>query len=1048
MRKIKIAHLADIHIRGLQRHGEMKVVFDAFCKDALEQKADYIFIAGDIFHTKTMGITPEYIDFMTQMLRQLATVAPVHLMLGNHDMNCVNLTRQDAISPIVNAINDPRIKLFKHSGVYEFHEGINWCIFSLFDENRWDVVKPVEGKYNIACFHGSVRGALLESDWEMTEGITVDFFEKYDLAMLGDIHRHQFLGTRVYDGKKVPWIGYPGSMAQQNFAEALEHGYLVWDIDIEAKKHSVDFRKLPNPNPFVTVDWQGNVGKTIKELNEFPEGSRFRIKSGIAITQKDVAQLIADLKLKKSASEIAFKIEESIDRDTLRAGSLTVARDDLRNLEVIMELMREYYENEDIADSEWEVIERQVESYLRAVQLEDAKNVKWSLKKLEWDNTFVYGENNVLNFEKLSGITGIFAPNRMGKSSILGTLLYVLFNGTDRGSVKNLFVINNRKDYCKAKATISVNGTDYLLERQTVKMENKRGPFGVTGLNVFKLHPDGTKEELNGEQRFDTDKVIKGLIGSSDDFLITSVSTQDNLKRYINEGATHRKQIVSRFLDLDIFERIYDVANKGAANTRALHKAMIVRDWDDEVESCRAEIKRLSAEHLNVDKAIPKLQKELLSVEKELKELSEIKPVTPEQLKAQRNVVSSTESKIVSLGSSVDTTKQALEVQQAKLAKIVSICEQIDIDALREKKAAFDELCRTKQAKSYSLKEERSKLDQMEKSVKKLTTVPCGDQFPTCPFIKDSHENKLTIEAQRETVNGLQALIDSLTQQLEELDFSEDKIVNYEKALSAQVKLQSEINTLTMKLVTLERDTTQARESLAKARQDLVDVEKAFENEKNQKVMIVQGRQKELKDQVRSLEGDRNRALQTIGRQESLIEQYTSDKEKYVQLDHELRIHELVANAFSKRGVPNHVIHSQLPLINNEIAKLLHGIVNFTIELESDVETNSLDVYINYGDFRRIIELGSGMEKVIASLALRVALTIITTLPKSDMFVVDEGFSDLDPAGVELCNRLIQSFTRYFKSIIIITHIDGIKDVVDNMIEITREEHDSKVQFE
>jgi DNA repair exonuclease SbcCD ATPase subunit len=88
------------------------------------------------------------------------------------------------------------------------------------------------------------------------------------------------------------------------------------------------------------------------------------------------------------------------------------------------------------------------------------------------------------------------------------------------------------------------------------------------------------------------------------------------------------------------------------------------------------------------------------------------------------------------------------------------------------------------------------------------------------------------------------------------------------------------------------------------------------------------------------------------------------------------------------------------------------------------------------------------MEKVISSLAIRVALSTVATLPKTDMLVIDEGFSDLDETQVETCNRMIRSLKRYFRSIIIITHIEGIKEVVDNMLEITRNECDSKVSYE
>lgn len=1046
---ITIAHLADIHIRGLQRHEEMRIVFNAFMEDARKQNVDYIFIAGDIFHTKTMGITPEYIDFMTEILRDLSRVAPVHLMLGNHDMNCVNLTRQDAISPIVRAINDPRVVLYKNSGMYEFHPGAAWCIYSLYDEEKWAEVKPLENKYNIACFHGSVRGALLDSDWEMSDGITVDFFKEYDLAMLGDIHRQQFLGTRDYNGTKKPWIGYPGSMAQQNFAEALVHGYLVWKIDIDDRDHVVEFRTLPNPFPFVTIDWQGNVSKTLKEATEFPDGSRFRIKSSTSIMQRDVAQLISELKHKRNATEVAFKIEETVDRDTIQAGAMTIARDDLRNVEVVMELIREHYELETITEEEWDKIQFLVDGYLKAIHAEDAKHTKWSIKKLEWDNTFAYGESNVINFEKLSGITGIFGPNRTGKSSVIGTLMYALFNGSDRGSLKNLYVINNRKDYCRTNAVVNVNGTDYLFERQTVKMENRNGPFGVTGLNAFKLNSDGTREELNGEQRNDTDKFIRSLIGTAEDFLITSVSTQDNLKRYINEGPTQRKQIVSRFLDLDIFERIHKLANKDANTTQTLHKNITVKNWVTEIANSRNEIKRLEEESKALGRELPALRKQYASKQIELESLSNVKPVSPEQLKSKKEDIASLERLLKQKEAEVDSLKTSLESKQSVLQKLVAACEKIDIDELRKRKELIDAIVTEIRSKEFSLQQENSKLGVMEKSVKKLTTVPCGDQFPTCPFIKDSHENKATIEAQRAIVSTLTTEIDQLEKKTLGLGGSPDSTIQkYEKAIMEQAKLQGEISTLTISLVKTDATISSTKNNIKIVQEQYAELEKAFQDEQNQRRMQVKVEVDKLGATVAASEQTRRKNAQLIGREEAKIEAYVEEQKRFEELDAQLRIQELVAGAFSKRGVPNRVIHNQLPIINAELNKILHGIVNFTVELESDPETNSLDVFINYGDYRRVVELCSGMEKVVISLALRAALTLITTLPKSDIFVVDEGFADLDPTGVEICNRLITSFKQYFKNILIITHIDGVKDIADNLIEITRTDGCSKVIHE
>ena len=193
---IRIAHIADIHYRSLSRHAEYREVFSAFVENVKNHMVDHIYVGGDVFHTKTTGLSPEYIDEMSWWLTTLSSVAPLHITLGNHDGNLVNSTRQDAISPIVNALNNDRIFLYKESGVYQFAPGYNWCVFSLFDEQHWSDVEPVQGEVNIACYHGPVWGAKTESDWDIKDGLQLEFFQDFDFAFLGDIHRQQFLDYR------------------------------------------------------------------------------------------------------------------------------------------------------------------------------------------------------------------------------------------------------------------------------------------------------------------------------------------------------------------------------------------------------------------------------------------------------------------------------------------------------------------------------------------------------------------------------------------------------------------------------------------------------------------------------------------------------------------------------------------------------------------------------------------------------------------------------------------------------------------------------------
>lgn len=189
----KIAHISDIHIRSLSRHSEYKRVFADLLEEFKSLRVDHVFIGGDIFHTKLSGISPEYIDLMYWWLTEMAKLVKVHMILGNHDGLLTNLSRQDAISPIVNAINSPNIFLYKTSGVYEFAPGFNWCVFSIFDVEGWKNVYPEKDKVNIACYHGPVWGAVTEVGWDIEGDMRVDDFKDYDFAFLGDIHQFQYL---------------------------------------------------------------------------------------------------------------------------------------------------------------------------------------------------------------------------------------------------------------------------------------------------------------------------------------------------------------------------------------------------------------------------------------------------------------------------------------------------------------------------------------------------------------------------------------------------------------------------------------------------------------------------------------------------------------------------------------------------------------------------------------------------------------------------------------------------------------------------------------
>ena len=280
---MRILHIADIHWRGLSRHEEYILAFKDLFRQARKLKPDIIYVGGDIVHSKTQGISPELIQNLHWWFTGLADIAPTHVILGNHDGLILNKDRQDAITPIVKAINNDNIFLYKKSGTYQFAPGFEWCVLSCFDEENWFKAKPSGENISIGLYHGAIRGSLTDVDWQLEGEDNIDIFKSYDFAMLGDIHKKQFLN-------RAKTIAYSGSTIQQNFGEDNEKGFLLWDIRSK-EDFDVNFYEVKNQYPFVTIDWQGSVEKTFKLCKTYPNLSKFRIRASNYISQADTRQI-------------------------------------------------------------------------------------------------------------------------------------------------------------------------------------------------------------------------------------------------------------------------------------------------------------------------------------------------------------------------------------------------------------------------------------------------------------------------------------------------------------------------------------------------------------------------------------------------------------------------------------------------------------------------------------------------------------------------------------------------------------------------------------
>ena len=1044
----RILHLGDIHFRGMSRHQEYRESFTRFFEQAQELSPDLIYIGGDIVHSKTQGITPEVIDILTWWFTELAKIAPTHIILGNHDGLVLNKDRQDAITPIINAIDDSNLYLYKKSGTYSTGiPGINWCVFSCFDEEGWDDVKPTAGDINIALFHGGVLGSKTDSDWDIEGEVTTDFFHGYDFTLLADIHTCQFLD----DEKR---IGYCGSAIQQNYGEDPGKGFLCWDIH-SRDDFDVKFHPIYHANPFVTIEWKDNVKETLQDLDKSLSGARFRIRSNDAIAQSDIIHLHSELKHEFSASEVVFKIDEVYDTSSIKIGEGTVFKDDLRDLSTHVKLMRDYYKNADLSDDEWTNLEDLIRLYLsQAIKSDEAtRNIKWSIRRMTFDNIFSYGKGNVIDFSSLGGITGIFGRNRSGKSSIVGTLVYGLFNTTDRGPIKNVHIINSRKGHCKVALDININGKNYRVERQSVKHENRKGQVNATThLNFFQIDANGEPlRDLTEEQRRETEKVVRKKIGTADDFLMTSLASQGEMNNFIKERATARKLILTKFLDLNIFESMMQLSRDESSAIRAQMKNVPDRDWDVVIFDFKKKKDKKFGLIKSLESEINAKRLKLQNLQLELSAFEDCDIITPHDITRQESLISQINIEIFEVKENINVIDEEISQTNLKLSKVHLFKDQFSIESLREQVSAQRELEKTLIHLKGSHEKELTLLKNQKRSIKKLEDVPCGDEFPMCKFIRDSHKNKNRIEEQHSKVKNV---IDSISVAQRALDRLkqeklEEKVSRYDDILKKEADHRIAISEKKLDLNNLNTEFSSLLSKVESATTDLQEMKSRVVNEESDSgINLLKLKAHDLNNVINGLDAQRISLAQSLGKIESELNSVKEEKKKCTDLKTQWKVHNLFTQSVSKKGIPLQIIMSQLPIINAEITKILQNAVGFTVELEADINSNAMDIYINYGDSRRVIELASGMEKMISSLAIRVALINISSLPKTDILIIDEGFGSLDEMNIEACNRLLKSLKRWFKNILIISHVDAVKDVVDNVIDITRKGKDSFVSVQ
>lgn len=1043
---MKFAHIADTHIRNLKFHYEYKCVFEKLYEKLREEKVDYIIHCGDIAHTKTQ-ISPEFVEMCTDFFRNMADIAPTYIILGNHDGNLKNSNRQDALTPIADALRHPQLHLLKNSGETALDDDFTLNVLSVFDTDNW--VEPSdENKINIALYHGSISGCRTDIGWKMEHGENdVSIFDEFDYAFLGDIHKtNQILD----EGGR---IRYCGSTVQQNHGETNDKGFLVWDID---DKDSFTCRhvKLLHPKPFVSIELtkKGRIPKGI----HVQEGARLRLITNNNLPLDKLRKSIDVAKVKFNPESITFLNRSAGERGSIDEMANQLIKEDLRDVSIQEDLIEKYLKDYEADEKTLDNVYKLNKKYNTLVEAEEeiTRNVKWRIDSFEWDNLFNYGENNKVNFENLNGIVGIFGKNFSGKSSIIDGLLYTIFNSTSKNERKNLNIINQNKQDCIGRVAISVGNTQYMVERTSEKHTKKlKGEETLEAKTNVDFHSYNTVTEdivsQNGLSRTGTDKNIRKMFGTLEDFLMTSMSSQLGSLSFINEGTTRRKEILAKFLDLEIFEKKYKLAKEDVTDLRGALKRLEGRDYDKDIAKAQLKLDANVEQTEEQENECKTLSVEMERVGQEVSDLEEMIGSIPAEvinITAVKKSITEHRNLIKSIGEKNDKLVENVGINQELYEKIEAFLKTFNIQEYRGKKDEIVE--KTLELKAF-ISELEKETEQKQRYIKKeglLKEVPCGSEYSHCKFIKDAYTAVGLMQESNKKIADLSVSINKSGEELRSLD--NDKVDEYiDKYNQVLTKKNGLATNLANDQIKIEKNKAELLkksvflQELCKKEGEYEENKEAIENlehlltEKTEKKALLRRKTaifESCKVKILNLYKEHGSLEQKLN---NLLEQ----KQEMADLRGEYAAYDLYMRCMHSNGIAYDIIKKNLPVINDEISKVLANIVDFEIFFES--EDKKLDIFIKHPQYEpRPIEIGSGAEKTIAAMAIRLALLSVSSLPKSNIFILDEPATALDAENMEGFVRILDMVKNYYQTVLLISHVDSLKDIVDTTIDIEKKQ--------
>jgi exonuclease SbcC len=405
-----------------------------------------------------------------------------------------------------------------------------------------------------------------------------------------------------------------------------------------------------------------------------------------------------------------------------------------------------------------------------------------------------------------------------------------------------------------------------------------------------------------------------------------------------------------------------------------------------------------------------------------------------------------------------DTYRTEIEDKRSQYREVQSKLKQLE----GEKSALEKELPNREQALSRAQREADVRLREVERQIEESRQAQqeLEQLKPQLAAVLTSLESGEFAVAEYEQIKALE-------QQIEALGYSEKARQNSlteMRELQGFEERQFQLGQAMTRLPEEEESVTQARDMLQRRQQELSQQEEKYQASTEVLTELPQWetQSRDAQQALADLESSQQSAISRRGylegqvrRLEQLRQQINDSTSRLAELEEEQGIFQELAAAFGKQGVQAMLIETVVPRLEEEANLLLGRMTDnrMHVKLETQrerrtgrggggdpIETLEINVSDELGP--RSYEMYSGGEAFRVNLALRIALSKVLAqrmgAPLPTLFI-DEGFGTQDAAGRERILDVIGAIQDDFDKIIVVTHLDELKDMFPVRIEVQKD---------